>query len=85
MLGKEFIDDFREELVRYKGWIIVIGDDDTADAFCATVGVECVVCDLSEHGHLCDKANLPCSSTSCRCPGRVRSATVLLNRVMNSP
>lgn len=26
-----------------------------------------------------------CSSISCRCPGFVRSATVLLNRVMNSP
>lgn len=46
MLGEKFIDDFREELVSYKSWIVVIGDNDAADAFCATVGVECVVCNL---------------------------------------
>jgi hypothetical protein len=71
--------------------VVVVGDDDAGDAFGAAVGVEGVVC------FLCKKVfrvissfnriagDVPCSSTSCRCPGRVRSATVLLNRVMNSP
>jgi hypothetical protein len=31
------------------------------------------------------REGIPCSSISVRCPGLVRSATVLLKRVMNSP
>lgn len=26
-----------------QGWVLVIGDDDAADAFCSAVGVECVI------------------------------------------
>lgn len=43
MLGEEFIDDFAEELVGYEGGVLVVGDDDAADAFGAAVRVKGVV------------------------------------------
>jgi hypothetical protein len=85
VLCEELVDNFREELVRYQARIVVVGDDNATDALRATVGVERVVCNLSEWIRVYRRADLPCSSTSCRWPGRVRSATVLLNRVINSP
>lgn len=66
--------------------VIMGADDDAADTFRATVGVERIFCVgyinfmNRRRGDLC----VPCSSTSCRCPGLVLSATVLLNIVMNS-
>jgi hypothetical protein len=91
VLGEEFVDDFAEELVGYEGGVLVVGDDDAADAFGAAVRVKGVVCDdlvlelvgVMQRWRLCEV--VPCSSTSCRCPGFVLSATVLAKRVMNSP
>jgi hypothetical protein len=34
--------------MRYKARIVVIGDDNATDAFCARIGVERVVCNSSE-------------------------------------
>lgn len=58
MLGEEFIDDFAEELVGYEGGVLVVGDDDAADAFGAAVRVKGVVCD-----------DLVCQNLSCKCSG----------------
>ena len=74
----------------YERGVGVVGDDDAGDAFGAAVGVEGVICRTislppSRCVYLRCRHAVPCSSTSCRCPGRVRSATVLLNSVMNSP
>lgn len=89
VLGEEFVDYFREKLMCYKRRVGVVGDYDAADAFRTAVGVESVVC-YGVLGRNEDKSHftaqaVPCSSTSCRCPGRVLSATVLLKSVMNSP
>jgi hypothetical protein len=85
--GQELVDDFGEQLVGDKGGVGVVADYDAADSFGAAVGVECVV--YGEEGlevfFWGMRCVVPCSSTSCRWPGRVRSATVLLNSVMNSP
>lgn len=43
MPGEEFVDDFAEELVGYEGGVLVVRDDDAADAFGTAVGVESVV------------------------------------------
>lgn len=43
MAGEELVDDFAEELVGYEGGVLVVGDDDAADAFGAAVGVKGVV------------------------------------------
>lgn len=43
MLGEELVDDFAEELVGDQGGVLVVGDDDAADALGAAVGVESVV------------------------------------------
>lgn len=43
MGGEELVDDFAEELVGYEGGVLVVGDDDAADAFRAAVGVEGIV------------------------------------------
>jgi hypothetical protein len=48
VLCEELIDNLREELVCDEPRISVVGDDDAADAFCASVGVERVVCNMSE-------------------------------------
>lgn len=48
VLGEELVDDLAEELVGYEGRILLVGDDDTADALAAAVGVECVVCNVCE-------------------------------------
>lgn len=37
---KKLVDDFGEQLVRYKGWIVVVTDDDTGDAFGPSIDVE---------------------------------------------
>jgi hypothetical protein len=76
--------------MRDEGGVGVVADYYAADSFCAAVGVECVVCEEEVRDGFpgwCywSEYIVPCSSTSCRCPGFVRSATVLLNSVMNSP
>lgn len=43
VLGEELVDDFAEELVGDQGGVLVVGDDDAADALGAAVGVESVV------------------------------------------
>lgn len=43
VLGEELVDDLAENLVRDERGILVVGDDDAADAFCATVGVKGVI------------------------------------------
>lgn len=40
--GKEFVDDFGEELVGDEGWVVGVADDDAGDALGPAVGVECV-------------------------------------------
>lgn len=37
---KKLIDNFGEQLVRYKGWIVVVADDHTGDAFRPSIDVE---------------------------------------------
>lgn len=66
MLCQELVDNLREQLVGYKTWIVVVGDDDATDAFRATVGVERVVYNASGWAPLHRRGNSPCSSTSCR-------------------
>ena len=44
IFGDEFVDDFGEYAVGNHGGVFVVGDYDAADAFCAAVGVECVLC-----------------------------------------
>ncbi|KAK1256283.1 hypothetical protein MKX07_008542 [Trichoderma sp. CBMAI-0711] len=44
VLGEELVDDLAEELVRDEGGVLVVRDDDAADALGAAVGVEGVVC-----------------------------------------
>lgn len=85
MLCEELIHDFREELMGDETRVVVVGYDNATDTFCAPIGMERVVCNLSAWAPHETECDLPCSSTSCRWPGRVRSATVLLKRVMNSP
>lgn len=90
--SKEFIDNLAEKLVSNEGRVLVVRHDDAADALGTAVGVEGVVWEVSvsvsevglnrEDG---EDVAVPCSSTSCRWPGRVRSATVFAKRVMNSP
>lgn len=43
MLGEELVDDLAEELVSDQGGVLVVGDDDAADALGAAVGVEGIV------------------------------------------
>lgn len=38
--GEELVDHFREELVRDKGWVVGVADDDAGNTFGAAVGVE---------------------------------------------
>lgn len=40
----ELVDDLGEDAMGDDGGVFVVGDYDTADAFCAAVGVECVLC-----------------------------------------
>ena len=40
--GQKLVDDFGEELVGYKGGVVLIADYYSGDAFGAAVGVECV-------------------------------------------
>ncbi len=47
MLGKELVDDFRQQLVSHERGVVVIRDYDTGDTFGAAVGVECVICSWS--------------------------------------
>lgn len=42
VLGKEFIHNLAKKLVGDQGRIVTIGDDDTGNTLCATIGVECV-------------------------------------------
>jgi hypothetical protein len=42
VLGDELVDDLGEDAVGDHGRVLVVGDYDAADAFCAAVGVECV-------------------------------------------
>ena len=44
VLGQELVDDLAEQLVGDEGRVLLVGDDDAADALAAAVGVECVVC-----------------------------------------
>lgn len=95
VLGEELVDALAEELVGDEGGVLVVRDDDAADALGAAVGVECVIFSrrraslVSRHFRIPPSpaagTGVPCSSTSCRWPGFVRSATVFANRVMNSP
>lgn len=43
MTGEELVDHFREQLMRNQRWVRVIANDNAADPFGASVGVECVV------------------------------------------
>jgi hypothetical protein len=43
MFGEELVDDFAEELVGDKGGVLVVGDDDAADALGTAVCVEGVI------------------------------------------
>ncbi len=44
VLDQELVNDLAEELMGYEGRVLLVGDNDAADAFAATVGMECVVC-----------------------------------------
>lgn len=48
MLGDEFVDNFGKELMCHERRVVVVGNDDPANAFCAPVGMERVVCKLSD-------------------------------------
>ena len=90
VLREELVDDLGEELVRHEGRVFVVRDDEASHAFAAAIGVEgvCWFFHVSFADRILVKRRIgdgPCSSTSCRCPGRVRSATVLAKSVMNSP
>ncbi len=83
--------------MRDERWVVLVADDDAGDAFGAAVGVEGVCCRgrggvrggfgclWVEGGGGRREGGVHFSSMSCRWPGLVRSATVLLKRVMNSP
>lgn len=43
VLGEELVDDFAEDLMGDEGRVLVVRDDDAADALCAAVGVKRVV------------------------------------------
>lgn len=58
VLGQELVDDFREQLVGDQCWVCVVRDDDAGDALGAAVGVECVVCRLSDEQRLYRRAQL---------------------------
>jgi hypothetical protein len=81
VFGDELVDDFGEKLVGYHLGILGIGDDHAADALCAAVGMEDVLCSralvvslYSAQGHSLESRS-PFSSTSCLCPAFVRAAT----------
>jgi hypothetical protein len=44
ILREELVDYFGEQLMGNEGWIVMVGDDNASDTFCATVYVESVVC-----------------------------------------
>lgn len=44
VLGQELVDDLAEQLVGDEGRVLLVGDDDAADALASAVGMECVVC-----------------------------------------
>lgn len=44
VLGEELVDDLAEDLVRDERGVLVVRDDDAADALCAAVGVKSVIC-----------------------------------------
>ena len=88
MIGEEFVHDFAEQLVGYKGGILVVGAADSADAFAAAVGVESVVCEaatmLKRHGFFRGKGKdhgkkikFSCSSVETQCS---RSPYLVLRR-----
>lgn len=73
-----------------KGRIVGIADYNSGDAFCTTIGMECVGWNgMSAEGQIgremAIRGAVHFSSTSCLWPGFVRSATVLLNSDMNWP
>ena len=47
VLGEELVDDLAKELMRHEGRVLVVRDDDAADALGAAVGVEGVVCKIA--------------------------------------
>ena len=44
MLCQELVDYLAQKLVGHERRVLVVGDDDSADAFGPSVSVECVVC-----------------------------------------
>ena len=87
MLNKELIEDFVKQLASYKVGVLGVANYDAANAFAAGVGMENIVYthELKVRRKCQGGDGVPCSPTCCRCPGLVRSATILLNAVMNSP
>lgn len=43
VLGEKLVDNLAEKLVSHEGRVLVVGDDDAADALSTAVGVESVV------------------------------------------